>query len=131
MFNRATVRNLMNECADALKVVADKYDLDLVRKSVTYQTNECPIAFKMITRATDDDGNVISPNENEWKRNAILFGMKASDFGKEFISNNRKYTISGIKPRSTKYPILARRSDGKVFKFSTVATRTYLESHNV
>lgn len=54
---------------------------------------------------------------------AALFGMKPEDFGKTFGFRGAIYKITGLNPRSEKFPVNAIRvSDGKPFKFPSTVT---------
>ena len=46
--------------------------------------------------------------------------------GSQFISGGSTYTITGFKPRSTKFPVMVTRADGKTFKFNLVKFPSWL-----
>jgi hypothetical protein len=48
---------------------------------------------------------------------AKMYGMSPEDLGKSFTYGRDQYTIVGLSRKSHKFPLLAKRSDGKVFKF--------------
>lgn len=118
-FDRTAVRAVMNECEVALQAVADKHGLKLVRKNVSFLGHECPVAFKLQTVTTDDDGEVVMPEAQDFKRHAVLFGLKPEDLGCEFTApSGKRFRIAGAKPRNRKYPILAKCVvTGKIYKF--------------
>ena len=118
-FDRTAVRAVMNECEAALQAVADKHGLKLVRKGCSYRENECPVAFKLLTTVTDAAGDVVTPEAQDFKRCATLFGLKPEDLGRVFLSpTGKRFRICGAKPRNRKYPILAKCVlTDKVYKF--------------
>lgn len=118
-FDRTAVRAVMNECEVALQAVADKHGLKLVRKNVSFRENECPVAFKLLTVTTDSVGEVVTPEAQDFKRCAAMFGLKAEDLGREFTApSGKRFRICGAKPRNRKYPILAKCvMTDKVYKF--------------
>ena len=118
-FDRPAVRAVMDECEEALKAVADRHGLKLVRKSCSYLGNECPVAFKLQTVVTDVSGEVVTSEAQDFKRCAVLFGLKPEDLGREFVSpQGKRFKICGAKPRNRKYPILAKCvTTGRVYKF--------------
>jgi hypothetical protein len=68
-----------------------------------------------------------SNEELEFGRYASRYGLSADDFGKQFSRGGDTYTICGVKPRSSKYPILAKcLSNGKVYKFSADVVKALL-----
>ena len=66
-----------------------------------------------------ENGEAESPAAKEFKQYADLFGLKATDLGRRFVSKGNEFEISGLKPRNRKYPIIGTKlSDGRSFKFS-------------
>ena len=54
-----------------------------------------------------------------WNLLCHRFGFNEDDFNRSFVSpvNNRDvYVLKELKPRNRKYPVIAERSDGKMFK---------------
>lgn len=116
-FDRPAVRAVMDECEAALRAVAERHGLTLVRKTCSYRENECPVAFKLLTVVTDDDGEVVTPEAQEFVRNAAWYGMQASDLGREFTLRGKRFKVAGSKIRNRKYPIIAECVvTGKRFK---------------
>ena len=55
----------------------------------------------------------------EFVRACAIFGLKESDLGKKKMINGVEYELTGLAPRSPKYPILARNSqNGQTYKFT-------------
>jgi hypothetical protein len=76
------------------------------------------INFKVEVAAIGEDGKVHSPEAENFKQFAAMYGLQPTDLGKQFRSwKGDTYTITGLSPRRSKYPIHAERSDGKRFKF--------------
>ena len=62
-------------------------------------------------------GSADDAAEREFKKYAFRFGLDGSEFGKTFKHGRTSFTISGIKPKSHKYPILAKNARGTEYKF--------------
>jgi hypothetical protein len=77
------------------------------------------ITFKVAVAAIGEDGKVHSPEAENFKKFAVMYGLQPTDLGRQFRSwhGNELYTITGLSPRRSKYPIHASRSDGRRFKF--------------
>jgi hypothetical protein len=75
------------------------------------------IVFKIEFAEKTADGQVLNREAEAFKRNAKFYGFDADDFGKTFIFRREGYKISGLKPKSYRFPILGTRADGKTFKF--------------
>lgn len=64
------------------------------------------------------DGAVVTKEAKEFKQLASLFGLKESDLNREVMIGGEKCQIIGMKSRSYKFPILAKKlSTGQVFKY--------------
>ena len=72
-----------------------------------------------ITKA-NDDGKIMSKMEQDFRYHAKFEGLEADDFGAVFTTiDGDQYKIVGFKPRSPKYPIIARNiASGKNYKHS-------------
>lgn len=54
-----------------------------------------------------------------FERMSTFYGLKPTDFGKEFVSQGELFVITEIKPSRRSYPISATRvADKKPFNFS-------------
>jgi len=117
-FDKKNVQEVLDACKEALELVAEEYGVVLQRKHCTYQYNEVPIAFKLIIPERADDGSAVAPEETEFRKYASRFGLDPNFYGEMFKTYSGVYRVSGIKPKSRKYPVLGERvTDGRVFKF--------------
>jgi len=73
----------------------------------------------------DSKGEAITEESDYFRQNAKLFGFEPADLGKEFTFQGQLYTICGFRPKSRKYPVIARSCNGKDYKF---ACRSVLEA---
>ncbi len=118
MFDKATVRRVLDECREALESVAEKNGVTLVRKHCTYGQREMPVSFKLLIPELNESGEAIDPAQTEFRENAWKVGLKQDDWGKRFNFGPDTFAICGIKPRAKKYPLLGRNVvTGKVYKF--------------
>jgi hypothetical protein len=51
------------------------------------------------------------------RRNCLRYGLQAEDLNKTFTWGGREFVLVGCSPRASRFPLLGRSSDGKVFKF--------------
>ena len=82
------------------------------------------ITFKLRITKAPAAGKTVDFNKIDWDKYCRNFGLGSNDFGKKVSIRNAMYVIDGINPRSTKYPITARRADGKRFKFTSMSVRS-------
>ena len=126
-FNQTNVGAILEECREALAPIAEKYGLVLDRKGRTYHHDALPVMFQMLVKKTDEDGNVITADGKAFIEQAVFYGLKPEDLGQEFTSRGKKFRITGLKPRSRKYPVLAEEvATGKTYKFPAEAVKAGL-----
>ena len=114
------VRAILNK---HLKNAAEELNISI--KEVT-NIGFSPISFhaklECFVKDVSPTGETKSIEELEWNKNAHClkqFGLLLEDFGKSFkMWNGESYTVVSIKPKSWKSPVIGKRTDGKLFKFS-------------
>lgn len=116
-FDSRNVTSVLKDCEEALQAVADRYGLRIERKHCSYHSTEIPVAFKLTVPETTEDGRELDAGERDFRRCAPSLGLKPDDYGKTFTSGTRTFTICGVKPRASKYPILGKGPQGGVYKF--------------
>lgn len=116
--DRRTCRLLMQECAEALTVVAARHGLNLTRRPGRF-TNAM-MTFKCEFTVQNEEGTPA-----DFVAHARRYGLRASDHGREFkMMDGSSAILVGINPRARKYPMVGeRRSDGQRFKFSASFVR--------
>ena len=117
-FNKSNLNQVRTDINSALKEVENKYGIKLDIGNISY--NGSLFTTKLKAFATGgDDTNV---GKIEWDRNCYKFGSKKGDFGRTIKFMGETFTVSGIKPRSSKYPVLADKG-GKTYKLPVGALR--------
>ena len=111
--NRQAVNTISDEALKALEAVAAKHGLALKRESGRFEPSAGTFTAKFTFVCKTETGV-----PSDFTRNAPLYGLKASDWGREFRTFRGTYTICGIKPRARKYPILGKcTATGQTYKF--------------
>jgi hypothetical protein len=124
--NRTDVRRISQEAERVLKEhFGDKM-------SVTYKGGSFGVSatLKFDFAEVSETGEVLSQEADDFRKMAAWFGLKATDLGRKFRwHDGKRYEIMGMKPRSRKYPILARRVDSldKCMKFTADSVKMALE----
>ena len=112
-FTKSNLGAVRTDINSALADVEAKYGIKLDIGSINYDGST--FTTKLKAYATGGDNS--NAGKIDWDKNCFRFGLKKEDFGKTIKVNGETFTVSGIKPRSSKYPILATNSDGKIYKF--------------
>lgn len=117
-FDRASVRTILEECEEALRPIAEKHGLTLNRKGRTYYPDSLPVMYQFLVTEKDEDGNVLTAEAKEFQKRAVMYGLEPEDLHREFVNGGDTFRITGLKPRSRKYPILGENvRTGKTYKF--------------
>lgn len=128
-FDRQACRDVRKELDLALAELGKKLGLSI--KSGRGSFTPTDLTIKVECAVIGDGGEVMNKEATEFKQYAKSYGLEPTDLGKKFPFRHDEYTIVGLKGRSYKFPILAKRSDGKIFKFPSKDVLRYLGRHEV
>ena len=97
----ATLQEIESANGIVIQLLNGKYD----DTSVTFQL-----------KITETGGNAnFDVGEAEFKKHCIWFGLKPEHYGQQFESQGKTFTVAGLKPQNTKYPIICN-SRGTPYK---------------
>jgi hypothetical protein len=114
-FDKTTCRLVAQEAQAALAEIAKKHNLAFSYRGGNFTNNTFLLKGEFAIIA---NGQVQSREAEEFVRYAQLYGLKAEDLGREFESNGKRFTVSGLKPNSRAYPLLGKEiGTDRVFKF--------------
>ncbi len=114
--NKSFVRSFHAEAEQALQALAEKHGVNVRRTSGSFDSKNATLKFNV--SVIDENGTVLTPEGESFKRNALQFGLQPADLFGTFFVNGTQYRITGLKTRRPKFPISAERvSDGRAFKF--------------
>lgn len=108
---RNDVRALRADIDAALAKVLEKHGLTHELGRITFSDSDFRGQLRVAVGSADDAA------EREFRKYAYKFGLTGNEFGKTFTNGKTKFTITGLKPRSHTYPILATNARGTTYKF--------------
>jgi len=118
--DRSVCRLLRERLDISLKALAEELGVEIEAGNASFNGSNATFKLKISTK--NNDGTVNSKEAEDFKMYAFRWGLKPEDLNKEVIINGETYRISGAKPRSSKYPILAEQLTGSragtTFKFT-------------
>lgn len=117
IFDRSSCRLLREEIDAALIPVADKFGISFKGGPIRFSSDNMTIKIEAATK--DSDGQVNSKEKTNFDLYGKSYGFEPEDFGAAFKLRGESYEIIGLTPRSRKFPVLGKRTDGKVFKFNS------------
>jgi hypothetical protein len=116
-FDRTNLRIIHDEINAALKPIAEKYGITFTDRGARF--NPTNATFKIESSVVSSDGVVQSSDRQSFTALAPMYGLQSSDLDRLFLFRGEGYTITGLKPRSPKSPILAvSKKNGKTYKFT-------------
>lgn len=116
MIDRQRVRTIRERLNEVLVELGEELNLEISTTGSASFT-DYNVVFKVQAAEIGVEGEAKTREADDFKFNAIRWGLSPDDLGRKFRHNGMVYEIIGAKPRSHKYPILGRRHDGKTFKF--------------
>ena len=114
--DRDSVRQINLEIKEALKAVAEKYGVNIDIKGSRFSDSNCTTKLEIATIA--ESGEVLTKEAIDFNRYALSQFRITKKLGDRFTFKYEEYEITGLAPRSMKYPVLAKNiKNGKTFKF--------------
>lgn len=115
--DRTAVRRINDDIQSALDAVAKRYGVQIKVGNSRFSNTNCTTKIDIST--VSEGGTVMTKEATDYNRYASSFGL-TKKLGDTFEFRYDTYEIVGLKPRSSKYPVLAKNlSNGKTFKFPT------------
>lgn len=111
--DKQTLRIVREKMDEALAVLAD-IGIHAKVGGISYQDQNATVKVEIAVMG--ENGEVVSKEALDYERYREMYDLP--ELGTTFVNRGVMYTITGLKPRSTKYPVLAERVDGKIFKFT-------------
>jgi hypothetical protein len=113
--DRTAVRRINDDIQSALDTVAKRYGVQIKVGNSRFSNTNCTTKIDIST--VNEGGTVMTKEATDFNRFAASFGI-TKKLGDTFDFRYDTYEIVGLKPRSSKYPVLAKNlSNGKTFKF--------------
>lgn len=97
----------------AMKALEEKYDVNIEMGNIRYSADSFRSKIEVTNKVAGK-----SAEEVEFGKWCGMFGLKESDLGRQFTSNGRVFTLTGIKPSRRKYPISGVGQRGGRYKFT-------------
>lgn len=118
VFDRILAKTIETETIKALDKISKKYGVTIRPNGGTLGYNDFVMKLKIEKVGIEKTYSDVVFN---------LLGLPKDIIGKSFTVRNSVYTITELAPNRPKYPVIARNSDGKSFKFTIEAIKNYLK----
>jgi hypothetical protein len=111
------IKDFRTQLDYALKELGEKEGIKLTAGRCSYSDTYFSIKVEGAIEA--EKGVATTKDQIAFKENAELYGLSPDDLFKTFSTNGKTYEVWGLKPRSKKYPILAKEvGTNNVYKFA-------------
>lgn len=117
VMNKVVCGKIAGEIEEELQTYGYEHGVQITRGNAKFSP-EGWMELTIRVALKDAQGNVVSKEAAAFKELAEIYDLKPEDLGREFRNQGKTFTITGLKTRSPKYPILARcKEDGRTYKF--------------
>jgi len=111
-------RILKERMEEALKPIGEEFELDLKLGNYSWEKTGENATFKIEVATLGESGEVKSRTVLDFQDCAWRWGLEPTDLNRKFIFRDEYYELIGAKPRSYKFPLLAKLCrNEKVYKF--------------
>lgn len=117
------IRTIAQATLDAL---GTEIGMKISIKNGTFDAGQ--ITFKVEFAEIGESGMAETKEVTDFRNYASSYGLKADDLGRQFTMRGESFEVCGLKPRARKMPILAKRTDGRTFKFAADDVKRLLEA---
>jgi hypothetical protein len=121
-FDPSNLKELRRDIDAAFAAIRQKHGVTLSLGNISYAPDKATTRLTMIavgdaSVATDPRAAALAKAQIEFNRYASSFGLKPEQFGATFKHGRDTYKLAGVKPRSSRYPILGTNvANGTTYK---------------
>lgn len=95
----------------ALKPVAEQFGLSVAKSGGNYSATSLIEKFEFAL--VGENGEAQTREARDFARFCGMFGLTADMLNKQFLNGGQLFTITGLNTKAPRFPVQARRSDGK------------------
>ena len=110
VLDKKALKKVRVDIEEALKVL-NKYGLSVDVNTMRTDKVSCEVKFTMAVQSSD--GKAQKASEVQFKRYAVMYGVKEDALGGQFKVQGKTYTITGLNPKARKNVILLEDEDGR------------------
>ena len=130
MIDDKKLKEIGREVQDAVSMVESEFNVKFNFEGIEQRANGARFILDMQEMGSNGQ-SAIDPWAVTWNAHATKHGFNLSDRGKTFHSNTRTFKLLGLKPRNTKYPVIAENvRNGRSYKFRASSVLRYLAAEH-
>ena len=120
MFNKEKAQKINQDVEKAIQDVLKKHNVALTNNGGNY--SDSSVTLKFTFTAKD-----MKTRQKSFTTEAQILNLPPDIVGQKFESNGRTHTISELRLRNRKYPVITEANDGKSYKFETATIKRLLQ----
>jgi len=113
---RGLCKTLRDELNAALVPLAKELGVTIRAGNASYSDNTVTFKVEVAVEGYDRE-------KEEYEQLCMLYQLKADQRGAAFTYAGQRYTLAGISAKARKFPIIAKRDDGKRYKLPEKAIK--------
>jgi len=114
--DKQKIKQLRSAIQAAIKPLEAEHGVAFEIGSAHYNSTGCKFKFEVLD-AQESGSQGMDFMELSFRRGCDEYGLRPEDFGKSFQAHGETFTISGLKPKNRKFPVIATDKDGSSYKF--------------
>jgi hypothetical protein len=118
--DRAVARILAAQIEEVVRGFVDEQGLAVKYGGGAIAADGNSITLRYEVAIKNAEGIAETRERNDYKNLCTFFHLKPEWLDQEFTATGTVYNVSGLSQKSRKFPVLATRGDGKVFKFTAL-----------
>ena len=128
--NRPSVELLRNKIEELLKPIEEEFNIKVSLNGGRFSNTMYNPKIEL--SIINDEGGIAETKERtDYKRNCVFFDLKEEYLDQSFTVAGTEYLVVGLKPRSRKYPIIAKDTrSNKSYKFGADTVRRAFKEKN-
>lgn len=123
-FNKVNFEAFRNDAKEALREVAEKYDVEISFGNISYTDFEFDLKMHVAKRGDEDT----DMSQLKFERECMYYGFKKEDYNKEFIMDGKKFRFVGFNTRARKNVCqILCLADGKTYVCNSMLVHRFID----
>jgi len=121
--DKPTAKQFRKDFDKAVEELSEKYEANIELGNIRFTDTQLTSKVT-VTEITEGVREIDARFVEKLRTHGHKYGLSADSYGERFEHNGDTFELVGVKPRATKYPIVARKiSDGGLYKLTQQAIR--------
>jgi len=120
---KTKLREFRTDFEKSVSNLEKQYGISIKLGSISYTDNQFSSKMTCIDQSESTQGEVVTKEALDFAKYCYRYGLRPSDLGRTVETPSGDFTIIGLKPSATKYPILGKNKlTGQIYKLPAYVT---------